>query len=316
MDKNMLTKLKKHKTILKSSVALLLLWYIFKNIDIMDTYLVVRNANLYLLGGAFLLAIFNQIFLSNFKWSIMLKAYNAAIPFRELYKMYLTGMFFSMFLPGSYGGDIVRAYRVSKRMGNGVDGVMSVVIERATGLMGLLAILLTALFLVDQSVITYNLRVSIIGSILISVAGFFLLFSRRLMERLSFLFALAGKNNEARIREVCESLYALKKKKVALLVAFISVLFQFLVVLTNYMIALSIDVHIPFSYLLLTIPVISLLSMVPVTLNGIGVRDVSYIGFLGAIGVEKESAFSIGLIAFFMGIMMSLYGGLIYMREK
>lgn len=314
--KELLGEVKKYQRLLKFIIAVLLLWYVFYRIDILTIRSVIVNTNIPLLLGAFFLAIFNQVFISNIKWSIILKAYNTVISFRRLCDMYLMGMFFSMFLPGVYGGDFVRAYQVSKDTENVVEGIMSVVLERVTGLMGLLLILLAALFFVDHPVVSDRFRIWGIGLIIIFFLAFPLLFLKGFIMKVNFLFAVTGKKIEGIINDIHGSISALKDRKSVLSIIFLSLLSQILIVFTNYLIALSVNVKVPFTYLMLVIPVISLLSMIPVTLNGIGVRDVSYIGFLGAVGVEKEAAFSIGFIAFLMGVIMSLYGGIIYMRQK
>lgn len=308
-------EIRKYRIILKILVASLLLWYILGQIDIIQIYSVIRDADPLILGSAFLLAIINQLVISNIKWSIVLNAYNASIPFKRLCDMYLTGMFFNMFLPGAYGGDLVRAYQVSRHTESAVEGVMSVIVERMTGLMGLLLILLLSILLFDQPFMAHGLKAWIISGIMLFFSGFMLLFTRNLMNRLLQLLP-SGNKIEIKIKEIYESIYTLKNKRLVVSMTFFSILFQFLVILTNYMIAISLDVNLPFTYFLLAIPIASLISMIPVTLNGIGVRDMSYIALFSAAGVSKEAAFSIGLIAFLMGVAMSIYGGFIYMRQK
>lgn len=307
---------KGYRTLIKFVVTSLLLWYIFKFIDIAYFLSVVSNANLYLLSWSFLLAIFNQLFISNLKWSIILREYGTFIPFNKLCNMYLTGMFFSMFLPGSYGGDFVRAYQVSTHTEKAMEGVMSVVLERVAGAVGLLVILLFALLFLDQPFISLNFRVWVIGLIMTFFLAIPVLFSKKVFRSLEPLLARVGKKNETLVRGIYESISVIKSRKVILSTVFLSIIFQFLVVLTNYLIAISLNVNIDFTYFLLAIPIASLISMIPITLNGIGVRDMSYIALFGAAGVSKEAAFSIGLIAFLMGIALSVYGGFVYIRQK
>lgn len=312
----MLQILKKNKIIIKGIVASLLLWYVFKNIDCSVLMSILANANPYLLVLAFLLAILSQLFISNYKWLIILKEYKIIIPFKDLCNMYLVGMFFNIFLPGAYGGDFVRAHQVSKYTEKKIESIMSVILERLTGLLALLLILYIALIISKYKIVSPGFKYWGIGLITFGFLLFFLLFVRGFVRRFSFLFSYLGERFNEKSKVIYESIYSLKNKKIAFGVSILSLLFQLMTIIVHYLIALSINVNIPFSYLMLTIPIILIFSMLPITLNGIGVRDLSYISFFGVIGIDKEASFSIGFIAFFMGVSFSLIGGLIYFNEK
>lgn len=312
----MFEKIKRHKIFLKALVASLLLWYVFKDIDFSAFLLILKKANFFLLAFAFILIIISQMFISNFKWLIILREYKITVPFKTLCDMYLVGMFFSIFLPGSYGGDLIRARQISRYTDRTVEGVMSIVLERVTGLIGLLAVLLLSLLFVDQSVIPQRVKLWGIGLIIILFCGGVLLMSRGLVRKFSFLVSLAGERFEAKAKEVYETIYKLKDKKIAVQIISLSILFQFMTIVVNYIIAMSLNITVPFTYMMFAVPIISFLTIMPVSLSGIGVRDISYIGLLGAIGVDKESAFSIGLVAFLMIVTVSLYGGIVFIRQK
>lgn len=304
-----------YKTPLKMFVAVFLLSYVFSIIDFSSILLVLKKANVKMLVGGFLLAVVNQIVVSNIKWSLILKAYESFVPFKELCAMYLKGMFFSMFLPGVYGGDFVRAYHISRYTEKKVEGVMSVILERLTGLWGMILILLLAI-LYEPTVVPSSIRFwSMILSVVFLV-GFFLVFSKQVLKKIKVFSELIGGKISSIIGGTLDSLDILANKRVVFFVLMYSLVFQFLVTATNYMIALSLGAEISFVCLLVSIPIISLFSMIPITFNGIGVRDISYIGILGLYGVERETAFSIGLIAFMMGVLMSLFGGILYLKDK
>lgn len=312
----MFGNIKRHKTLLKGLIALLLICYIFSSVDLTSLASILGKADLSILSFAFLLVILSQFFISNVKWMIILRENGIFIPFKDLCNMYLVGMFFSMFLPGAHGGDLVRAHQVTKFTDKKVEGVMSVILERLTGLLGLLFILWLALMLFKHPLFTASFRMWAVALITAGFAAFFLLFSRGLVRRFAFLSSILGSRLKQSATEIYESIYSLKNKRAAFLITLLSVLFQFMTIIVHYLIAYAVHVDIPFSYLMLVVPLISVLAMLPVTLNGIGVRDMSYIGFFGAIGIEKEFSFSIGLIAFFMVMTVSLMGGIVYLRQK
>lgn len=310
-----LEKIKKKKWVIKCIVAFLLFWYIFESIDNSSLFLIVNNADLYLLSLAFLLAFIAQIPVSNVKWLIILKAYDASVGFQRLCRIYLVAMYFSIFLPGSYGGDFLRAFQVSKYTKGKTEGFMSVILDRLSGLIGLFIILLFALIFVDQTIISYSLRMCSIAAIVTGLIIMIILLSGW-GERLSSLFSFAGEGFNSKIKEVYVTIHRLKDVKTVVLVVLLSILFQFMVVLVNYIVAISLNINVPFGYLMLVIPLISLFSMIPLTPSGIGVRDISYIGFFSLLGIDREPALLLGVIQFLMVVTMSLYGGLIYLRQE
>ena len=309
--------LAKYKQPLKILFALFLLLYIFKLVNIPSLMITLKKANIGLLLLAFVLMIINQLFISNVKWSLILNSYGISLPFKKLCSLYLLGMFFSIFLPGAYSGDVVRAYKVSRSTENPLKGAMSVVIERFTGLIGLLIVCLIALLFIKQAVLNLQIKLFAISFIFSVFIFFLLLFSRNLVRKMSFLLSFFSEGIESKLKEIYESMYLMRDRKIQFGAAILlSIVFQFLVVVINYIIVMSLGIEVPLSFFFLIIPVISLISMLPITLNGIGVRDLSYIGLLGAVGVAKEPAFAVGLIAFSMVMLLSLSGGIIYIREK
>lgn len=106
--------IKLYRLILKCIIAFLLLWYILKNLDVTLLFSIVQSARLNLLVLAFFIIVLNQRLINNIKWLPLLRDFNTLVPFRKLCEMYMVGRFFSMFLPGSYRGNLIGAYKISR----------------------------------------------------------------------------------------------------------------------------------------------------------------------------------------------------------
>lgn len=104
----------------------------------------VRNASaLWLALGA--LALFMQIAACAWRWQVLLKSQGVELPFRESLSLYLQGVFFSLAIPGgAVGGDLVKAGMVARRAKKGrkLDGALSVVADRLTGMVALFLLVL------------------------------------------------------------------------------------------------------------------------------------------------------------------------------
>jgi uncharacterized membrane protein YbhN (UPF0104 family) len=65
-------------------------------------------------------------------------------------------------------------------------------------------------------------------------------------------------------------------------------------------------------WFLIFIPVITLISMIPISLNGMGLREYAFMSLFGAIGVDRESCIALGLLSSIVTILSSLPGGVVY----
>jgi uncharacterized membrane protein YbhN (UPF0104 family) len=95
----------------------------------------------------------------------------------------------------------------------------------------------------------------------------------------------------------------------SLTVSFIN---QLLVISVTYITALGLRLHVPFPYFLVFVPVITLISMIPISLNGMGLREYSFMSLFVAIGVPPASCIALGVISSVVVILSSLPGGIVY----
>jgi uncharacterized membrane protein YbhN (UPF0104 family) len=99
-------------------------------------------------------------------------------------------------------------------------------------------------------------------------------------------------------------------------VMLLSFIFQFINIFVNIIIGAALNVSIPFFYYYVAMPIIALLAAVPISFNGIGVRENAYVFFLGLVGIDKSVAFSFALLWLFIVVVSSLIGGPIYILRK
>ena len=95
----------------------------------------------------------------------------------------------------------------------------------------------------------------------------------------------------------------------ALLISFIN---QLLVISTTWILAVGLQLHVPFTHFLVFMPVITLISMIPISLNGMGLREYSFMSLFGAIGVPPASCIALGLLSSAIIVVSALPGGIVY----
>jgi uncharacterized membrane protein YbhN (UPF0104 family) len=104
----------------------------------------------------------------------------------------------------------------------------------------------------------------------------------------------------------------LKNKYVLLKLISIIFIYQNCGIIAIYLIGASLNVSVPLVYYFIFCPLISIISLLPVSIAGIGVREGGFVYFFTRVGASKPEALSIALLLFFEAICMALIGGILY----
>jgi hypothetical protein len=78
----------------------------------------------------------------------------------------------------------------------------------------------------------------------------------------------------------------------------------------------ALNLAIPFSFCLIVYPLVGTFAAIPISLNGLGLREGGYIFLLGLIGVDSENGIAFGLLLFLIVATDSLIGGIIFLLKK
>lgn len=259
-----------------------------------------------------------NVAISSYKWQLVLRLRDLQVPFRHLYRYYYVGQFFNAFLPTTIGGDGARMYYLHNRHDVGPDAASSVVIERATGLLSVFALAGTGgLVLTGQ--LADVLVIAVVGG---SVAGMafslWLLFdprARAIFE--ATVFRVDSFDIGPRLRAVHESIWEYRSDPLGLLpVIGLSLVFRGVVVLNTYVVARGLGMDVPFGYFLVIVPLVELVLLVPVSIQGFGVRETSYLYLFGAVGASGDVAVALGIaMQLVLGVFNNVVGGLVYILD-
>ena len=257
--------------------------------------------------------------LSAYKWQVLLAPVGLAVRYSRLLAFYFTGMFFNLFLPTIVGGDAVKAVLLTQETSAPARSTMSVFMERNVGLFALLTIATIAAFMAPPvrvagfSLTTLCVLLSV-GFVSANVVlGFRAAYD--LVDR--FVAATPLRHVRARAASLYEALARYRSAPVALTYAtVISFVFQFVVVGVVFLNARALNLQFPLSVLAVFVPLISLGGMLPVTVNGLGVREALYILFFGRLGAPTEMSVSLALLFLAVTFVSSLPGGLVYAMQR
>ena len=210
-------------------------------------------------------------------------------------------MFFSLALPTSVGGDVVRGWYLDGGSGRRLTAFLSVLLDRLSGLLLLLLLACGGVLLCPLPIPLW-LTATVWGmaaSFLLGVLALPLLARSRL---------LSANHQELSVR-LRLSLPLLLRPGPLLLSAFV----QAANVVLVWMLGRALGVPVAGSYYWIVVPVVSLLTMLPISLNGMGVREGGMVLLLGLQGVDAGLALTLSLLWFAVFTAVSLAGAPVYL---
>lgn len=307
-------------TVAKTAVTLFLLWLVFHKLDWGGLGLALRQAGWWYLGLAFLLHV-PGLLLSVWRWQYLLAHQGQKVGLADLSVSYLVAQFFNIFLPTSIGGDVSRAYDTGSRVKeSNLRSLLVVMVDRLTGLASLLIIgsvsaVLGRRLIGDQPDIW-----AIAGLFFAAFVGLGLLLARRdwlrglgrLLFRLSWL-----RRSESKLRLMYETLENYSRQPRSLAVPLVlAFLLQVNFICHWYFIGRALHLPVPLGLYFVLVPIVEIVSALPVTISGIGLRENAYVFFLGQWGVDKAQAVALPLVYFAMRLMVGLIGGLVFVARR
>lgn len=304
---------KKLESIIKVCVSTLLIFYLIFTFNLVLLINTIDNANKYLLILALVLRIFS-IIINSILWGTLLSPFTD-LPVSKIIKIYLMSYFFNYYTPGGIGGDLFRIHRASNENIKISIAVYSVILERFIGISVSLTLGTTIIMVTDF--VNNNVKYFIL--FVLSLL-YFTTFA--LIINVDILSGLLLRILDARIElchfdkmvegfRDCIKLYA-HSKLILFKSILISTSFWIITVANIWLIAKSLNVNINITYLFVVIPIITTFAMMPISIQGLGIREALFVYFFARIGVSGEVALSLALISFSYGIIISIFGGILY----
>ncbi len=284
---------------IRFAASFLLIAWLLYSIDFKEVWEPLSPHGWAYLGLLFVVINIDRMLMS-YKWRILLRAKNITISFLDILRSYYVGTFWGIFLPSTVGGDVVRAYRVSKHTGSKKDIASSVVMERilgaVTGLMMSVVCLLVAVVFVG--VFNWRLVAGVSLFLLLLVFLIFFSFQARIKEWLSKKSILQREGFVGKLGRVYSSYqdYGSQHGAILRFVAW-SVVEQCVPIVGVYLTACALGKDVSFLHVAIFVPLVMTIAKVPMTLDGFGVREGMYVYLFSLVGIAKGDAFVIGLVS-------------------
>lgn len=236
--------------------------------------------------------------LTSFRWWLLLRAVELDVRFPRALRLGWIGAFFNLAVPGSTGGDVVKAWYAARSTGRPTRSVLSVFVDRAAGMLGLGVLAGLALVLQPPSRGFGAARVLVLLLVGVCVVVALLLAVPGLRRRLG-LHALGRRLPFAGVRAEVSAAGALYgRRRGALLVALaLSVLNHAGAAVAVWLLARALGVEgVHLTTAVVLVPLANLFSALPVVPGGWGVGELAFAYLFGQVGVPPTEAVSLSVL--------------------
>ncbi|MCK9182997.1 MAG: flippase-like domain-containing protein [Fibrobacteraceae bacterium] len=255
-----------------------------------------------------------------FQWKLLLEKQNVKMGYFHLVKLYFVGLFFNNFMPGNIGGDVKKVYDIciqgdQKTVGGGLTATF---FDRLFGLffLNVLALAVGVLFFIRDS----SQRLFLLPSLWLFLAFcvlFAALFSKRLGKGFRFISQrIFPASVQIRIVHFQDRFQNFRDFRLWLNIIILSGITQGLRVSVHFFCGIAIGLNIGVSWYFFYIPMIAVVSALPISIGGFGPRELLAQSLFERIGVPSLQSVLVQLLAYLVSLVVSLSGAFFFLTEK
>lgn len=268
-----------------------------------------------ILVGAVFIGMVLGVCISAVKWRLLLTIHGQFFPLPTLTRYYFTSVFFNNFLPSTIGGDVYRVYKTMHRKKGRARALAAVLTERLTGIWALLALGLAGGIYeycgvqappqwLAPAIIIFGFA-TVLPVVLLPVsqkAATWCTGVTWMPEKIKKLLLLADD-------------YRGRPKKIAQVMV-LSFLFHLFTLGWMFLLTRAVGAPVSFAALTLGTAGSNLAAMLPLSINGIGLWDGSFIYLMSAQGMSYNAALAMMLAIRTLLVPLSLIGGIFYLSDR
>lgn len=298
-----------NRGLLKLLVAVIAVVVVIVDVDVRLVFDAIIQVSL---GDILVLAALSFLLIgaSVWKWGCFLEYLGISAGFWRLFRLYLVGYFVNVFTPSFVGGDVVRSLYVGPSVDK-AHAVSATFLERYTGVVAMLAMALCAVFI--SKAVTFEIQLLVVFlSIGCGLATWFVFAGTigKLARRLHApekIIRMVDRVHEGLVWGVED--FTLVAKTLA-----ISLLFHLLTVVNTAAVANAIGWSaVPWTGLLIVVPLILIVGAVPISPQGLGIQEGAFVFFLTSVGATPDQALAIALLLRVKSYVLAIFGGILWL---
>ena len=290
----------KSKTVIQLLVGLLLLFFVYKSINPSVFLKVSENLSvLSILGITFLLACTQ--FISACRWWLIASSGGINVSFRRAVVAFFMGMYANCFGLGTLGGDVVRGTLLGHEINKKTEAIASAFADRILGLFVLLSIGVFSILAnhpsFADSMFLYTILALAFSLFIVWRAAPFILncLSKHPLPFTQKLVAVS-------------KIFHFEPKKL-LIIVMVATIYHLLQIAIFWLIALSLGVQCSYSDMIVRVPFINIAATLPISWNGLGVRENAFVFFFTPLLMTQEQAVLVSMIWLVAMTLTSACGG-------
>ncbi|MCX7020552.1 MAG: lysylphosphatidylglycerol synthase transmembrane domain-containing protein [bacterium] len=324
-----LTFINRHRFLLiRLAIGLILFVVVYSLQASITTTLGVVSSSKPLFLALGLLAGLTGDFITALKWRYLLRSAGRRLDILTAIRATFIGMFYNCFLPGSVGGDIAKSLLVVNQAGGKAPALASVFMQRNTGLAALMIVANAGAWMTDLRLRLFSANMEFLNDMrfwFALTALFYVLINMVLLSRTvnAWLWHLAGRQRypQSAMQGIGRFILEKARRMHDSLLLFrrgipISVLISLGTQMTDCLViffaARAIGIDLPYSYFCVFAPAVSVAALLPLTINGIGLRDIMYITLLAGAGKTANQAAALAWLHLGYILTFALCGGAIH----
>ena len=293
---------------------------LFSKIDAGRLWATAKRASLVWLAAALSVYLVN-VMASIWRWRLLLDAQEVDVPARTLLGSFLVALFFNNFLPSNIGGDVIRIRDTARPAGSKTLATIVVLTDRVIGLMGLVLVAALGATMAAAAAghgpapiwptwlwVGFLIATALSAPVVLAPAGV----GRILQPLTVFHPEWVG----GRIEHVTAALARFRDRPAALASCFGGAVFVQTATVTFYVaVAYALAIHVTAWDLAVIVPISFIVQILPVSVNGFGVREATFSFYFTRLGLPIESALLVSLTGTALIMLFSLSGAAVYVAR-
>jgi uncharacterized protein (TIRG00374 family) len=257
------------------------------------------------------------------RWQVMLAGQNSPAALGTLVRLYLIAMFFNNVLPSRFAGDVVRAYGTSVNVTTRTRSAAAVIMDRLVGAISVLLLGVIAI-VANPAVIPWQLSQLLVVGLIVGMIVVGLLLARtpwhgsahRLLDLFDRL-PVIGNRLGSKVRAATEAVRAYADKPGLIAQALlISMVANGLSIVNIYLYAVAVGADVRLAEAAVVVPVVLAVGLLPISLNGLGTIELTFVVLLGLMGVDPDVALAVALMRRLVLLGQSLVGGVLLSARR
>jgi uncharacterized protein (TIRG00374 family) len=245
------------------------------------------------------------------RWRDIAQAIGIRLTWGAALRIVVIGTFFNQVLPSAIGGDAARVWLLRNENVPVTRGLCSILLDRIVGLLGMAAVVVVGFPWLLQIVRQPVPRSAAAAAVVVGLAGMVLLLS---LDRLPLPKIVRSRSFIRRLLSVADDARAvvLAPRVISSALA-ASVVVHLMVSTAAWILAKGIGLDVGIEVFVLLLPLVLLLTLLPISIAGWGVREGTMIACLSLVGVDASSAFAVSVLLGLTYVLAALPGGLVWL---